>query len=79
MLLDSYLFSFNYDLIVFVILARFAMQELGKFCIVCIEDIVHQIDNVGPRFVERIENRYKDGGDAGSREDLINEVVSKMN
>ncbi|XP_012574732.1 large ribosomal subunit protein uL30z-like [Cicer arietinum] len=27
-------------------------QELGKFGIVCIEDTVHQIDNVGPHFKE---------------------------
>lgn len=72
-------------------------QELGKFGIVCIEDIVHQIDNVGPHFKEVVrfmwpfelnkpadglkglKNRYKDGGDSGDREDLINELINKMN
>lgn len=39
-------------MIVFEILPLFAVQELGKFGIVCIEDIVHQIENVGPHFKE---------------------------
>ncbi|XP_004512828.1 large ribosomal subunit protein uL30z-like [Cicer arietinum] len=72
-------------------------QELGKFGIVCIEDIVHQIDNVGPHFKEVVrfmwpfelnkpadglkgsKTRFKVGGDAGNREDLINELMNKMN
>ncbi|MED6218104.1 hypothetical protein PIB30_023819 [Stylosanthes scabra] len=72
-------------------------QELGKYGIVCIEDIVHQIYNVGPHFKEVIQmlwplelnkpvggltgskTPFKDGGDSGNREDLINELVSKMN
>ena len=73
------------------------MQELGKFGIVCIEDMVQQIDNVGPHFKEVVRflwpfelNKpeeglrgskalFKDGGDTGNREDLINELISKMN
>ncbi|XP_020978881.1 60S ribosomal protein L7-3-like [Arachis ipaensis] len=72
-------------------------QELGKYGIVCIEDMVHQIYNVGPHFKEVIrlmwpfelnkpvggltgsKTLFKDGGDSGNREDLINELVSKMN
>ncbi|CAI8606601.1 unnamed protein product [Vicia faba] len=72
-------------------------QELGKFGIVCIEDIVHQIENVGPHFKEVVrfmwpfelnkpadglnglKNRFKHGGDSGDREDLINELINKMN
>ncbi|XLR65162.1 hypothetical protein S83_015834 [Arachis hypogaea] len=69
----------------------------GKYGIVCIEDMVHQIYNVGPHFKEVIrlmwpfelnkpvggltgsKTLFKDGGDSGNREDLINELVSKMN
>ncbi|KAL2320518.1 hypothetical protein Fmac_029487 [Flemingia macrophylla] len=72
-------------------------QELGKFGIVCIEDIVHQICNVGPHFKEVVrfiwpfelnkpaeglkgsKTLFKDGGDTGNREDLINELIDKMN
>ncbi|XP_061346133.1 large ribosomal subunit protein uL30y-like, partial [Gastrolobium bilobum] len=72
-------------------------QELGKFGIVCTEDMVHQIDNVGPHFKEVVKfmwpfelnkpadglkgskTLYKDGGDTGSREDLINELINRMN
>ncbi|CAJ1919605.1 unnamed protein product [Sphenostylis stenocarpa] len=72
-------------------------QELGKFGIVCIEDMVHQIYNVGPHFQEVVrfmwpfalnkpaeglkgsKTLYKEGGDTGNREDLINELMDKMN
>ncbi|RDX71443.1 60S ribosomal protein L7-1, partial [Mucuna pruriens] len=72
-------------------------QELGKSGIVCIEDMVHQIYNVGPHFKEVIrfmwpfelnkpaeglkgsKTLYKEGGDTGNREDLINELINKMN
>ncbi|KAK7336302.1 hypothetical protein VNO77_16838 [Canavalia gladiata] len=72
-------------------------QELGQFGILCIEDMVHQIYNVGPHFKEIVRflwpfqlNKpieglkgskalYKDGGDTGNREDLINELINKMN
>ncbi|KAL1349711.1 large ribosomal subunit protein uL30z isoform X1 [Arachis hypogaea] len=72
-------------------------QELGKYGIVCIEDMVHQIYNVGPHFKEVIQlmwpfelnkpvggltgskTLFKDGGDSGNRDDVINELVSKMN
>ncbi|KAB1209271.1 60S ribosomal protein L7-1 [Morella rubra] len=72
-------------------------QELGKYGILCIEDIVHEISTVGPHFKE-VTNflcpfklkkprgglqgskvLYKQGGDAGNREDDINELISKMN
>ena len=29
-----------------------ALQELGKFNIICLEDIVHEVANVGPHFKE---------------------------
>ncbi|KAF8389195.1 hypothetical protein HHK36_025888 [Tetracentron sinense] len=72
-------------------------QALGKYGIICIEDIVHEIANAGPHFKEAIgflwpfslnkpegdlqgkKKPYKDGGDAGNREDHINELISKMN
>lgn len=73
------------------------MKELGKFGILCIEDMVHQIYNVGQHFKEVVKfmwpfelnkpadglkgskTSYKDGGDTGNREDLINELINKMN
>ncbi|GMI70165.1 hypothetical protein like AT1G80750 [Hibiscus trionum] len=73
-------------------------QALGKYGIICIEDIVHEIMNVGPHFKEVIrfmgplilskpedgvikgkKQPYKEGGDAGNREDEINDLISKMN
>ncbi|KAK7300726.1 hypothetical protein RJT34_11575 [Clitoria ternatea] len=72
-------------------------QELGKFGIVCIEDIVHHIENAGPLFEEVVRflwpfelNKpaeglkgskalFKEGGDTGHREDVINDLINKMN
>ncbi|XP_028799520.1 60S ribosomal protein L7-1 [Neltuma alba] len=72
-------------------------QALGEHGIVCIEDMVHEIVNVGRHFEEvasflwpfELNNPadglqgsktlYKDGGDTGNREDLINELINKMN
>ncbi|KAK9229631.1 hypothetical protein WN944_022594 [Citrus x changshan-huyou] len=72
-------------------------QTLGKYGIICIEDIVHEIANVGPHFKEVInflgpltlnkpeggllgkKQPFKDGGEAGNREEEINELISKMN
>lgn len=75
----------------------FFLQALGKYDILCIEDIVHEIAHVGPHFKEVTrflgpfiltkpegalrgsKTVYKDGGDAGNREDQINELINKMN
>ncbi|XP_052173865.1 60S ribosomal protein L7-1-like [Diospyros lotus] len=72
-------------------------QTLGKYGILCMEDIVNEIATVGPHFKEVTrflcpfklnkpdkalhgkKKPYKDGGDAGNREDQINELISKMN
>ncbi|KAK9099786.1 hypothetical protein Scep_023216 [Stephania cephalantha] len=72
-------------------------QALGKFGIVCIEDLVHEILTVGPHFKEannflwpfklkaplgglkKKRNHYVEGGDAGNREDYINELIRRMN
>ncbi|KAG6596206.1 60S ribosomal protein L7-1, partial [Cucurbita argyrosperma subsp. sororia] len=72
-------------------------QELGKHGILCMEDIVHEIANVGPHFKEVIsflwpfelekpgsglqgkKSLYKEGGDAGNREDDINDLIDAMN
>ncbi|KAL4584451.1 hypothetical protein LXL04_009052 [Taraxacum kok-saghyz] len=73
-----------------------AMKQHG---IICIEDIVKEIVNVGPHFKEvcsflcpfnlnKPEDKkalqgkkkaFRDGGDSGNRDDLINELISKMN
>ncbi|KAK9097784.1 hypothetical protein Syun_024829 [Stephania yunnanensis] len=72
-------------------------QALGKFGIVCVEDLVHEILTVGPHFKEannflwpfklkaplgglkKKRNHYVEGGDAGNREDYINELIRRMN
>ncbi|KAH1047277.1 hypothetical protein J1N35_038061 [Gossypium stocksii] len=73
-------------------------QALGKYGIICIEDIIHEIANVGPHFkvvvlfmghlmLSKPEDRllrgkkqpYREGGDAGNREDEINDLINKMN
>ncbi|CAH9138909.1 unnamed protein product [Cuscuta epithymum] len=72
-------------------------QTLGKYNIICIEDLVHEIITVGPHFREannflwpfqlkaplgglkKKRNHYVEGGDAGNREDYINELIRRMN
>ncbi|XP_007011052.2 PREDICTED: 60S ribosomal protein L7-1 [Theobroma cacao] len=72
-------------------------QELGKYGVICLEDIVHEIANVGPHFkevnhfmgplmlskpggvIQGKKQPYREGGDAGNREDEINDLISKMN
>jgi len=70
--------------------------NLGKYGVICMEDIVHEIYTAGPHFTEvtrflwpfKLSNpiggfrdkgrHYAEGGDAGDREDLINQIVQKM-
>ncbi|KAG5537564.1 hypothetical protein RHGRI_024876 [Rhododendron griersonianum] len=72
-------------------------QALGKYGIICIEDLIHEILSVGPHFKEannflwpfklkaplgglkKKRNHYVEGGDAGNREDYINELIRRMN
>jgi len=72
-------------------------QVLGKYGIICIEDLIHEILTVGPHFKEannflwpfklkaplgglkKKRNHYVEGGDAGNREDYINELIRRMN
>lgn len=72
-------------------------QALGKFGIICIEDLIHEIMTVGPHFKEannflwpfklkaplggmkKKRNHYVEGGDAGNRENFINEMIRRMN
>ncbi|KAL6972965.1 Large ribosomal subunit protein uL30w [Sarracenia purpurea var. burkii] len=72
-------------------------QALGKYGIICIEDLIHEIMTVGPHFkvannflwpfklkaplggLKKKRNHYVEGGDAGNREDYINELVRRMN
>ncbi|ONK79444.1 uncharacterized protein A4U43_C01F6430 [Asparagus officinalis] len=72
-------------------------QALGKFGIICIEDLIHEIMTVGPHFKEannflwpfklkaplgglkKKRNHYVEGGDAGNRENFINELIRRMN
>ncbi|KAB2012861.1 hypothetical protein ES319_D09G118800v1 [Gossypium barbadense] len=66
-------------------------QALGKFGVICVEDLIHEIMTVGPHFKEannflwpfklkaplgglkKKRNHYVEGGDAGNRENYINE------
>ena len=72
-------------------------QGLGKYGIICIEDLIHEIMTVGPHFKEannflwpfklkaplggmkKKRNHYVEGGDAGNREDYLNELIRRMN
>eukprot|EP00741_Cyanophora_paradoxa_P015913 tig00020909_g15363.t1 len=72
-------------------------QQLGKYGIVCMEDLVHEIYTVGPHFKEannflwpfQLSSpkggmtdktiHFKEGGDAGNREDRINGLIRQMN
>jgi len=72
-------------------------QTLGKYGIICIEDLIHEIMTVGPHFREannflwpfklkaplgglkKKRNHYVEGGDAGNREDYLNELIRRMN
>ncbi|RWR84272.1 ribosomal protein L7e large subunit [Cinnamomum micranthum f. kanehirae] len=72
-------------------------QGLGKYGMICIEDLIHEIMTVGPHFKEannflwpfklkaplggmkKKRNHYVEGGDAGNREDYINELIRRMN
>ncbi|XP_022987336.1 60S ribosomal protein L7-2 [Cucurbita maxima] len=72
-------------------------QALGKFGIICTEDLIHEILTVGPHFKEannflwpfklkaplgglkKKRNHYVEGGDAGNRENYINELIRRMN
>ncbi|KAG0585462.1 hypothetical protein M758_2G013100 [Ceratodon purpureus] len=72
-------------------------QALGKFGIICIEDLVHEIYSVGPHFKEannflwpfklscpvggltKKRNHYVEHGDAGNREDMLNNLIRQMN
>ncbi|KAH7674734.1 large subunit ribosomal protein L7e protein [Dioscorea alata] len=72
-------------------------EALGKFGIICIEDLIHEIMTVGPHFKEannflwpfklkaplgglkKKRNHYVEGGDAGNRENYINELIRRMN
>lgn len=72
-------------------------QVLGKYGIICMEDLVHEVMTVGPHFkaannflwpfqlkaplggLKKKRNHYVEGGDAGNREDYINELIRRMN
>ncbi|KAL2250915.1 60S ribosomal protein L7-2-like [Sesamum indicum] len=72
-------------------------QVLGKYGIICVEDLIHEVMTVGPHFKEannflwpfqlkaplgglkKKRNHYVEGGDAGNREDYINELIRRMN
>jgi len=72
-------------------------EHLGKFDVLSVEDVIHEIVTVGPHFKEVnkflwpfklsspkggfVKKRvsFIEGGDAGNREEHINELVRKMN
>ncbi|RRT54309.1 hypothetical protein GW17_00007149 [Ensete ventricosum] len=76
---------------------EYESQGLGKYGIICMEDLVHEIMTVGPHFKEannflwpfklkaplgglkKKRRHYVEGGDAGNREDYINELIRRMN
>uniref|UniRef100_A0A2K6AXD4 60S ribosomal protein L7 n=1 Tax=Macaca nemestrina TaxID=9545 RepID=A0A2K6AXD4_MACNE len=54
-------------------------RSLGKYCIICMEDLIHEIYTVGKRFKEKKTTHFVEGGDAGNREDHINRLIRRMN
>eukprot|EP00828_Plagiopyla_frontata_P007730 TRINITY_DN1371_c0_g1_i2.p1 TRINITY_DN1371_c0_g1~~TRINITY_DN1371_c0_g1_i2.p1 ORF type:complete len:249 (+),score=31.56 TRINITY_DN1371_c0_g1_i2:72-818(+) len=71
-------------------------EHLGKFNIICMEDLIHEIVTCGPHF-KQANNflwtfklrtprfgfndkniSFQQGGDWGNREELINEIASRM-
>jgi len=72
-------------------------EHLGKYNIICIEDLIHEIFTVGEHFKEAnnflwsfklssatggfrfIKTHFIEGGDAGNREEFINNLVRQMN
>uniref|UniRef100_A0A2K6FH19 Ribosomal protein L30 ferredoxin-like fold domain-containing protein n=1 Tax=Propithecus coquereli TaxID=379532 RepID=A0A2K6FH19_PROCO len=64
--------------------------SLGKYGIICMEHLIHEIYTVGKRFREannflwpfkmkKKTAHFVEGGDAGSREDQINRLIRRMN
>ncbi|CAA6670352.1 unnamed protein product [Spirodela intermedia] len=60
-------------------------QALGKYGIICVEDLIHEIITVGLTSrsplggLQKKRNHYVEGGDAGNRENFINELIRRMN
>jgi large subunit ribosomal protein L7e len=72
-------------------------EHLGKYGIVCVEDLIHELFTVGSHFKEannflwpfklsspkgghsKVTTHFLEGGDAGNREDKINNLVQAMN
>jgi large subunit ribosomal protein L7e len=70
---------------------------LGKYGIICVEDLIHEIYTVGPHFKEannflwpiklssplggysQKRRHFTEGGEAGARDELINQLVARMN
>uniref|UniRef100_A0A2I3RMW4 RPL7 n=1 Tax=Pan troglodytes TaxID=9598 RepID=A0A2I3RMW4_PANTR len=54
-------------------------QSLGKYGIICREDLIHDIYTIGKHFKEKKTTHFVEGGDAGNREDQINRLIRRMN
>ncbi|KAB0369562.1 hypothetical protein FD755_018555 [Muntiacus reevesi] len=54
-------------------------QSLGKYGIICMEDLIHEIYTVGKRGMKKKTTHFVEGGDAGNREDQINRLIRRMN
>uniref|UniRef100_A0A2K5P9P8 60S ribosomal protein L7 n=1 Tax=Cebus imitator TaxID=2715852 RepID=A0A2K5P9P8_CEBIM len=54
-------------------------RSLGKYGIICMENLIHEIYTVGKRFKEKKTTHFVEGGDAGNREDQINRLIRRMN
>jgi len=73
-------------------------HALGKFNMICVEDLIHEITTAGPHFKEannflwpfklssplggytaHKKTHFSEGGDHGNREELINQLIQRMN
>uniref|UniRef100_A0A2K5NLM4 60S ribosomal protein L7 n=1 Tax=Cercocebus atys TaxID=9531 RepID=A0A2K5NLM4_CERAT len=53
-------------------------RSLGKYGIICMEDLIHEIYTVGKCGMMKKTTHFVEGGDAGNREDQINRLIRRM-
>ncbi|RKP07914.1 60S ribosomal protein L7 [Thamnocephalis sphaerospora] len=77
---------------------RVVEETLGKYGIICVEDLIHEIATCGPNFkvvnnflwpfklsnptggwTAKKARHFIEGGDAGNRQDKINDLIRRMN
>uniref|UniRef100_A0A4X2LS16 Ribosomal protein L7 n=1 Tax=Vombatus ursinus TaxID=29139 RepID=A0A4X2LS16_VOMUR len=57
----------------------FIAKSLGKYGIIRMEDLVHEIYTIGKHFKAKKTIHFMEGGDAGNREEQINRLTRRLN